>query len=110
MSYAVEAGHRFERAIKRLNKRYASLPDDFARLLDQLEAEGTVGSPLGRNCYKIRLAITSKGKGKSGGARVITCVRVLAGVVTLLTIYDKSDAASISEQERDELLRENGLI
>lgn len=110
MSYAVEAGQRFEREIKRLKKRYVSLPNDFAQLLDQLEKEGMVGTPLGRNCYKIRLAIASKQKGKSGGARVITCVRVLAGVVTLLTIYDKSDIDTISEQERDELLRENGII
>ena len=110
MSYAVEAGSRFEKEIKRLKKRYASLPNDFDRLLDQLEVEGTVGTPLGCNCYKIRLAITSKNKGKSGGARVITCVRVVAKVVTLLTIYDKSDADSITEQERDDLLHENGLL
>ena len=110
MSYAVETGSRFEKEIKRLKKRYASLPDDFARLLDQLEAEGTVGTPLGRDCYKIRLAIASKNKGKSGGARVITCVRVVAGVVTLLTIYATSDTDSITEQERDDLLRENSLL
>jgi mRNA-degrading endonuclease RelE of RelBE toxin-antitoxin system len=110
MSFVVETGRHFEREIKRLKKRYASLPNDFAVLLDQLEAEGTVGIPLGRNCYKIRLAIASKGKGKSGGARVITYVRVLAGVVTLLSIYDKSESDTLRDTERDALLKENGLL
>ena len=62
--------------------------------------------PIGRACYKIRLAISSKGGGKSGGARIITYVQVTNETVTLLMIYDKSDQASISEQRRDELLAE----
>ena len=109
MSYVVEAGRGFDRRIKQLKKRYSSIANDFERLLDELEEKGVVGTPLGKNCYKIRLAITAKGKGKSGGARVITCVRVQAGVVTLLTIYDKSDWDTISDAERDQLLIENDL-
>ena len=57
------------------------------------------GTALGNNCYKVRLAITSKGKGKSGGARVITYVLVLDETVYLLSIYDKSEQDSISESE-----------
>ena len=58
-----------------------------------------MGTSLGKNCYKIRMAITSKAKGKSGGARVITYLRVVKNTVYLMDIYDKSEQASISEQE-----------
>lgn len=54
---------------------------------------------MGKGCYKVRMSIASKGKGKSGGARVITCVRVVGEVVWLLTMYDKSDQADISDKE-----------
>lgn len=56
------------------------------------------------------MSIAAKNKGKSGGARVITCVKVVGETVYLLTIYDKSEQESISDNERDDLLRENGLL
>jgi hypothetical protein len=56
------------------------------------------------------MAITSKGKGKSGGSRVISCVKILAGSVFLLSIYDKGDKESISDKELDDLLRLSGLL
>jgi hypothetical protein len=59
---------------------------------------------LGRDCYKIRIAIASKGKGKSGGARVITCVVVMEKEVYLLYIYDKSEQSDISDKELLQLL------
>ncbi|WP_317129146.1 type II toxin-antitoxin system RelE/ParE family toxin [Hymenobacter sp. UV11] len=65
---------------------------------------------MGRDCYKVRMSIAAKNKGKSGGARVITCVKVVGETVYLLTIYDKSEQESISDNERDDLLRENGLL
>jgi hypothetical protein len=58
-----------------------------------------LGTSLGKNCYKIRIAITSKGKGKSGGARLITYVRITKNKVFLLDIYDKSEQADISNKE-----------
>ncbi|MGI4875028.1 MAG: type II toxin-antitoxin system RelE/ParE family toxin [Janthinobacterium lividum] len=64
----------------------------------------TIGDALGHCCYKIRLAIASKNKGKSGGARVITYVQVVGETVFLLAIYDKSEQASISDQQVLELL------
>ena len=64
------------------------------------------GVPLGNNCYKIRIAIASKGKGKSGGARVITCVQIIENKVYLLTIYDKSDLENISDQDLKDLVNE----
>jgi len=54
--------------------------------------------------------IKSKNTGKSGGARVITCVKIVAEKIYLLTIYDKSEQSTITDKERDELLKENGLL
>jgi hypothetical protein len=59
------------------------------------------------------MAVASKNKGKSGGARVITC-HVLVGIVNtdiyLLTIYDKGEQKSISKKEIQTLKEINGLI
>jgi hypothetical protein len=54
--------------------------------------------------YKIRPSIKSKGKGKSGGARVITCVKIVAQKVYLVSIYDKSEQSDIADDELDKLM------
>jgi mRNA-degrading endonuclease RelE of RelBE toxin-antitoxin system len=71
MSYAVRQTPLFMKQSRRLDKRYFSWPDDLSELLIELRANPMAGSPLGRNCYKVRVAIASKNKGKSGGARVV---------------------------------------
>lgn len=58
-----------------LTKKYRSLKSELENLGKELSENPTSGTPLGNDVYKVRLAISSKGKGKSGGARVITCVR-----------------------------------
>ena len=68
------------------------------------------GTSLGKGVRKVRMAIASKGKGKSHGARVITYTEAIfcadkERTVVLLTIYDKADRDSISAAEIDELLR-----
>ena len=62
----------FDKEAKALLKKYPSLPDDLELLFESLQHNPVQGTSLGNDCYKIRLAIRSKGKGKSGGARVIT--------------------------------------
>lgn len=104
MSYNVIATPRFKRDIKKLSKRYSSIKKEYEQLLKDLEKEPAQGTPLGNNCFKIRIAIASKGKGKSGGARVITHAVLIESTVFLLTIYDKSDRENISDKELDELL------
>ena len=89
----------FTREFKILSKKYKSLPDDFEVLLYQILEKPHMGIPLGKNCYKIRLKISSKNSGKSGGARVITHVYVEGDTVTLLAIYDKSTQSTISDSE-----------
>ena len=105
MSYDISAIPNFKRELKKLAKKFPSLKDDFAKLIKSLEEDPEQGKTLGNNCYKIRMAITSKGKGKSGGSRVITYVQVLQTTVYLLSIYDKSDKENISDKERKELLK-----
>lgn len=104
MSYSIIAVPKFKKELKKLSKKYPSLKIDFATLLESLEEEPTQGIPLGKNCFKIRLAIKSKGKGKSGGSRVITNVVVEKATVYLLSIYDKADKDSLSDKELEELL------
>lgn len=80
---------RCRKDIKKLGKKYRSINADISDLLKSLQSDPTQGTALGRDCYKIRLKITSKSRGKSGGARVITCVKVVGETIYLLTIYDK---------------------
>ncbi|MEM6767466.1 MAG: type II toxin-antitoxin system RelE/ParE family toxin, partial [Bacteroidota bacterium] len=69
-----------------------------------LSKNPTSGTHLGKQIYKNRLAIRSKGKGKSGGARVITYVKISASLILLLSIYDKSEKTTISDSELKELI------
>ncbi len=75
-------------------------------LFSHLEHNPTEGTPLGNDVYKIRLAVASKGKGKSGGTRVITFVKVVQSKVILLAIYNKGDRDSISDKEIKEILQD----
>jgi len=105
MSYSIIAVPEFLKQAKKLGKKYRSIKDDLSSLFEELEQNPTLGTNLGNNCYKVRLAIKSKGKGKSGGARVITHILIENETVYLLSIYDKSDQDSISDEEIKELLK-----
>jgi hypothetical protein len=100
----------FEKDLKKLVKKYPSLKDEFLKLVKSLESNPIQGTALGRDCYKIRLAIKSKQQGKSGGARVITCVKVIDQTVFLLSIYDKSELSNISDKELLHLVNQIPLV
>ena len=104
MSYSVFSIPPFDKQLKRLVKKYPSLKKEFAELLESLEQEPEQGTGLGKNCFKIRISIASKGKGKSGGGRVITNFVITEKIVFLLSIYDKSEKDNLSNKELDELL------
>lgn len=106
MNFNIILTARFKKDFKHLHKKFSSLNSDLEKLLDLLEANPTLGESLGRNCYKIRLSISSKNKGKSGGARVITYVVISETNVYLLSIYDKSEHESISDKELKKLLED----
>lgn len=92
--------------LKRLTKKYPSLKEDINSVVAELKQTPKIGEPLGKDCYKIRVAIKSKGRGKSGGARLITCIKIIATTVYLLAIYDKSDFENISQDELKSRLKE----
>lgn len=104
MSYDIIAVPKFKREFKKLAKRFPSLKSDFSALLEHLQQNLRQGKLLGDNCYKIRMAVTSKGKGKSGGTRVITYLQSCESTPYLLSIYDKSNKENISDKELKELL------
>ena len=103
----------FKKEAKRLNKKYASFSNDYEKLIIELETNPTIGTDLGDGLRKIRMQITSKGKGKSGGARVITFT-VIASVdeseVYLLFIYDKSERSNITKTELKNLMKDEHLL
>lgn len=109
MSYKVYTTSSFEKDVKILVKKHPSIKNDLAKLASRLIDNPFAGTPLGKDCYKIRMAITSKGKGKSGGARVITCVKVVQDTIYLVKLYDKTTKSTIGEKELDLLLSTCGL-
>ncbi|MCF0183520.1 MAG: type II toxin-antitoxin system RelE/ParE family toxin [Bacteroidaceae bacterium] len=93
----------FLHELKRLAKKHRSLVTDVVKLRDSLSANPFQGADLGGGLRKVRMAITSKGKGKSGGARVITHLEAITaeheGTITFLYIYDKSERITFSDNE-----------
>jgi hypothetical protein len=99
MNYKIASIPLFDQQTKRLGKKYPSLKNDLADLIEKLALDPEQGTALGNNFYKIRLAIASKGKGKSGGARVITYLKITETTVYLASIYDKSAKSTITTKE-----------
>lgn len=105
MSFEIIPILPFQRQAKRLIKKFPSIKNELLNLIESLKDEPKQGAPLGDNCFKIRLSIASKNKGKSGGARVITCVYVTDNELYLLSIYDKSERSSLNDKEVKELIK-----
>lgn len=115
MNVTVRITRSFKTAVKPLLKKYPSLKNDLLKLEKEVTENPKQGTLLGHNAYKIRLKISSKGKGKSGGARVISLVETtLIGevnvvaddfTVNLITIYDKADTANITDKELKNLIK-----
>jgi mRNA-degrading endonuclease RelE of RelBE toxin-antitoxin system len=106
----------FTSQAKPLLKKFKSLSSDLLNLQKELLINPRLGTSLGADVYKIRLKISSKGKGKSGGARVISFlqseiifveefVSEEEIVINLISIYDKSEISTFSEKELKELIK-----
>jgi mRNA-degrading endonuclease RelE of RelBE toxin-antitoxin system len=106
MSYKIELTDNFKKEAKKLIKKYASLRAEIAELGKELAENPKLGTHLGNDVYKIHLAIASKSKGKSGGARVISFVKIIDETVFLLSIYNKNVKDAISDKEIEELLKD----
>lgn len=101
MKVEITLGEEFKRQFKQLAKKYHSLTNDLIVFKAELTKNPLQGDDLGRGIRKIRMAISSKGRGKSGGARVLT-LNVLVNEmdttnVVLLTIYDKNEIDNVSD-------------
>jgi mRNA-degrading endonuclease RelE of RelBE toxin-antitoxin system len=105
MSYNVQSIAVFEKQTKRLLKKYPSLKVELLQLVQSLKQNPEQGTSIGKSCFKIRIAIASKGKGKRGGSRVITNFVITDDTVYLLSIYDKSEKDNLSDKELEELLK-----
>lgn len=112
MNYSIKTSDSFDKEAKRLAKHYASFKKDYEMLIAELDRNPKQGIDLGGGLRKIRMKITSKGKGKSGGARMISFTVIVSeqdAVLNLLYIYDKAERSSISHKEIEEILLKNGL-
>jgi len=110
MSYNVIPTPDFKTLFKKLLKKYSSLKDDLQELIEVISENPETGTSLGHSVYKIRMAISSKGKGKSAGARVITYIVTEDKEVYLVYIYDKSQLENITKQQVFELLKKAQLL
>jgi mRNA-degrading endonuclease RelE of RelBE toxin-antitoxin system len=112
MPLHINYSRSFNREFKRLHKKYPSLPDDVKRLILSIEEQPYAGVEIINEVRKIRLRITSKGKGKSGGGRVLYLYIERPedmDTLNLLYIYDKSEIENVSDALIKEILEESDL-
>ncbi|MEO0044618.1 MAG: hypothetical protein RL329_4067 [Bacteroidota bacterium] len=110
MNYRIILIDNFKREAKPLLKKYPSLRGELETLHAQLLEMPRMGIRIAENIYKIRLAVKSEGRGKSGGMRVITYVWEIEievvenqtesmTTIFLASIYDKSEEENISDHD-----------
>jgi mRNA-degrading endonuclease RelE of RelBE toxin-antitoxin system len=109
MNYSVLPTPLFKKQAKRLAKKYRSLLKELSEFENSISENPTQGTTLGNNAYKIRLSVESKGKGKSGGMRIITYIVTKQREVYLLTIYDKSEMDNIDSKTLKSLISEAAI-
>ncbi|RAV27578.1 type II toxin-antitoxin system RelE/ParE family toxin [Sinomicrobium soli] len=99
MKFEYSSTSTFNKELKRLSKKYRSLKKDIAQLLEDIENNPDLGTDLGQGFRKIRLKITSKGKGKSGGGRVVThniIVSTSHRKIVMVILWDKSEIENVN--------------
>ncbi len=111
MNYNIITSSYFDVAAKKLAKKYSSFKEDLKAFRKELLKDPQQGTELSHGIRKIRMAIKSKGKGKSGGARIVTYNFLAAGMdgkIVLLLIYDKEDASSVKVDVLKQIIKEEG--
>ena len=106
MNYNVIPIERFKKEAKKLFKKFPSLKNELFELAKMLSKNPMLGTSLGDSTFKIRIAIKSKGKGKSGGARIITYIIAAHKEIYLLTVYDKSEFGSIDDKTLKKIIKD----
>lgn len=113
MNFEIIPTPDFERAFKALAKRHRSLKQDILEFINSLQQNPFQGDELSPGIRKIRMAITSKGRGKAGGARIITYTIVTTekeGCVFLIDIYDKADFSTVDINIINKMILKLGLL
>ncbi|MBE6286834.1 MAG: addiction module toxin RelE [Mediterranea massiliensis] len=109
MDVIVRVSDEFERQAKRFTKKYKTFVDDFAFFLTAIKENPFQGVDLGGGKRKVRMAVSSKGKGKSGGLRVITFnVQIIESDcihVNLVTLYDKNEISNVSDKYINQIIK-----
>ena len=108
----VSVSDDFAKEAKRLAKKYPSFKQDYKDFLESIKNNPLQGDEITKNIRKIRMAIKAKGKGKSGGARVITfniLTDIENGHVVFLLLYDKEDASTVKVNVVKQLVRDMGF-
>ena len=110
MNISIFYTYTFEIKFKRYKKKFLSIDADLKHFLETLPQ--ITKTDMGNGIYKYRLSVKSKNKGKSGGFRIVSFEVLISEYqknITLITIYDKSEQASISKKEINSILKEEGL-
>src|ERR1700744_2422488 len=110
MALVVIPTEDFVKELKQISKKHKGILADIARLSAQLKENPAMGTPLGQNLYKIRMAVSGNNKGKSGGARVITYVFLANETIYLTDIYLKSEHDTADISILIQRLKDQGLI
>ncbi len=110
MAFEIVLTPHFKKNLKQIAKKHKHILKDLNSLIDRLAENPTIGTDLGQNVFKIRLAISGTNKGKSGGARVITYVIVVSETVFLAEIYLKSAFDTVDVNVIIDLLKDQGII
>jgi len=104
----VETIPEFEKSLKRLSKKYPSLKNEYADFVEKSENNGVQGRPFGNGFFKARISVKSKGKGKSGGLRIISHEIIIHQIdekyIRLAAIYDKGELSNIERKYLDSLI------
>lgn len=110
MVFDVLFSSSFKRELKRIAKKHKQILKDISQLSDDLSNDPKIGTDLGHNVYKIRLSITGTSRGKSGGARVITYVKLINKTVILAEIYLKNEHETADVESIIDRLNNEGLL
>ena len=95
----------FDKQAKKLGKKYRNLKSDLKSLISDFDTLHQSSTTIQKNLYKIRVANSSKNKGKSAGYRIYYYIQ-LEEITYLLTIYDKSEVEMIDENLLIDLIEE----
>ncbi|MDR0575206.1 MAG: addiction module toxin RelE [Tannerella sp.] len=88
-------------------KKFPSLSSDYQKFETSFSENPQLGVDLGDGFRKVRIAIQSKNKGKSGGG-IITYdmfVKQQENVIILVDIYDKNEKETLSEKKYTDILK-----